>query len=70
MLTRPNLILQFVKYIENNLKNSGYSDVSIKSNIVMSLNSKRTARLIDKNIDLTKVSHKSLTHSKWILLEE
>ena len=70
MLTRPNLILQFVRYVENHLKNNGYTDISIKSDIIISMNSAPTNSLIDKNTDLTKVSDKWLTHSKWILHEE
>ena len=70
MLTRPNLILQFVRYVENHLKNNGYPDISIKSDIIISMNSAPTNSLIDKNMDLTKVSDKWLTHSKWILHEE
>ena len=35
MLTRPNLILQFVRYVDNHLKNNGYTDISIKSDIII-----------------------------------
>jgi hypothetical protein len=70
MMTRPNLILQFTKYIEHHLNNNGYSDISIKSNINMSLNGNPYNPLIDKNMDLTKVSSKWLTHSEWILNEK
>ena len=44
--------------------------ISIKSDIIISMNSAPTNSLIDKNMDLTKVSDKWLTHSKWILHEE
>ena len=70
MMTRPNLILQFTKYVEHHLNNNGYSNISIKSNINMSLNGKPYKPLIDKNMDLTKVSSKWLTHSEWILNEK
>ena len=70
MMTRPNLILQFVKYVENHLNNNGYPDVSIQANIKMSLNGKPAKLLIDKNMDLTTVSGKWLTHSEWILDEK
>ena len=70
MMTRPNLILQFTKYVEHNLNNNGYPDISIKSNINMSLNGNPTKPLIDRNMDLTKVSSKWLTHSEWILNEK
>ena len=70
MMTRPNLILQFVKYVENHLNNNGYPDVSIQANIKMSLNGKPAKLLIDKNMDLTTVSSQWLTHSEWILNEK
>ena len=53
----------------NRLKSSsenGYSDITIKSKIKMSLNGKPSKLLIDENADLTKVSSNWLKHSKGI----
>ena len=44
--------------------------MSIQANIKMSLNGKPAELLIDKNMDLTTVSGKWLTHSEWILDEK
>ena len=66
MMTRPNLILQFVKFVKTYLNDNGYPDITIKSNIKMSLNGKPANLLIDENTDLTKVSSNWLKHSKWI----
>ena len=67
MITRPDLIIQFVKFVETYLNENGYPDIGITANIKMSLNGNHPQLLLDPNKDLTKVSYPWVGHASWIL---
>ncbi|MER3328431.1 MAG: HTTM domain-containing protein, partial [Candidatus Kapaibacterium sp.] len=66
MSTQPDLILQFVKIIEKDFANKGYSYVEIYADSFVKLNGDFSKRYIDDKVDLTKKSyHDDL--DTWIL---
>lgn len=65
----PDMIWQFAQYLEKEYKKEGFEDVEIRVESFVRLNREPQVRLIDNNIDLTKVRWQSLKHSDWILTD-
>ncbi|MDQ3534754.1 MAG: HTTM domain-containing protein [Bacteroidota bacterium] len=66
MATQPDMILQFVKYLEKEFKNKGIKSPLIKVESYVSLNGSGSRPFIDSNIDLTKEKENFIA-KKWIL---
>ncbi len=67
MLTRPHMIIQFVRYLEGVLRDEGHADVEIRGRIEASLNGREYQMLIDPEVDLTEVPYPWFGHADWIL---
>jgi hypothetical protein len=71
MASRPEMILQFARYLEERARRDGYQDIEVRANIVSSLNGRPPQRLVDPAVDLTQVRRPWIGHAPWILpLEE
>lgn len=66
MSTQPDLILQFVKIIEEDYANKGITNVAIYADSFVKLNGHFSKRYIDDKVDLTKKSY-SDDLDTWIL---
>ena len=67
MSCRPDMILQFAHYIHNIwVEEKGYADISVKANVMCSLNYRKKSLLIDREIDLATIP-RDLWHDEWIL---
>ncbi|MBI3800858.1 MAG: HTTM domain-containing protein, partial [Deltaproteobacteria bacterium] len=67
MLRRPDMIIQFVRYLAGRLRSTGHKEVEIRARISVSLNGRAPQLLIDPNVDLTKVPYPWWGHAPWIL---
>ena len=67
MTSRPGLVIQFVQFLEQKMKNEGYEAVEIRARVIASLNGREFQPLIDPQSDLTKVSYPWFRHARWIL---
>lgn len=56
IVTQPDLILQLAHVIESDMQRRGHPGVAVFVDAKASLNGRRSARLIDPNVDLTKVA--------------
>lgn len=66
MSTRPDMILLFSHYLEDELRSEGYGDVQVRAVAQIALNSREPQLMIDANVDLTEVD-RSLMSASWIL---
>ena len=68
MSTRPDMIIQFVDYVEKQFKDSGQiKNPVIKVESWASLNGRPVQRFIDYSVDLTKEPYGLFDHGAWIL---
>ncbi len=63
--TQPDMILQFVRLLEELMAEEGWTDVSIRARSRVSLNGRARQVFLDPDLDLTTV-HRSLAHKPWI----
>ena len=63
---RPDMIVLFAHYLEEELRKEGHRDVEIRAEANISLNGRERQLLIDPTVDLTKIK-RSLKPSPWIL---
>lgn len=71
MASRPDMIVQFARYLEELALADGYDGVEVRAHVVSSLNGRPAQNLVDSSVDLTEVSRPWFGHAEWILpLEE
>lgn len=66
MATRPDMILQFAHYLEEEHQKNSSSDLEITVESNVTLNGRRSQPMIDPKVDLTE-QERGFTHKKWIL---
>lgn len=66
MTTRPDMIVLFAHYLEEQLRDEDDGDLEIRVLTKISLNGRDRQPLIDPTVDLTQV-HRSLAPSPWIV---
>ena len=66
VITKPDLILQFVNYLAEEKRLAGYENVEVRARVMVSLNGREPQLLIDPNVDLTK-EQASLLPARWIV---
>ena len=66
MITKPDLILQFVHHLAEEKRREGYDNVEVRARVMVSLNGRQPQLLIDPNVDLTK-EEVSLLPARWIV---
>lgn len=66
MSTRPDMIIQFVHYMEERLRKEHETEVEIRVRAFVSLNGRPRQPMIDSSVDLTK-EPRDLRHADWIL---
>ena len=66
MSSQPDLILQLAHHIRRDLDDRGLGPVEIRADSHVTLNGRRSARLIDPNVDLTTIRD-GLTRAHWVL---
>ena len=64
--TRPNLMIQFAHYIEEQFKQLGYEDVEVRAKARVSLNGRKKQLIVDPHIDLT-MHEDSIMAAEWII---
>lgn len=64
---KPDMIWQFAQYLEEHYQEMGLVDIEVRAEAYTGLNKQPMVKLIDSQIDLTKVKWQSLKHSDWIL---
>ena len=64
---KPDMIWQFAQYLDNHYQDIGVGDVEVRAVAYTRLNKQPVVRLIDDQVDLSKVRWESLKHSDWIL---
>ena len=67
MLSRPHMIVEFARYLEDSMQAEGREDVEIRAHIFASLNGRESQVLIDPEVDLTQVAYPWWGHADWIL---
>lgn len=67
MRTRPDLIVQFARHLEELERREGYADVEVRAMIEASLNGRDYQTFIDPDVDLTAVPYPWFGHADWIL---
>lgn len=63
---RPDMILQYAKFLEKTLAKETGHDISIYMSVLCSLNGRKPAEFVDTNIDLAK-EKEDFSMPKWIL---
>ncbi|WP_372635366.1 HTTM domain-containing protein [Fodinibius sp.] len=66
MSTRPDMILQFAHYLEDEYQETFSGDVEVTVESKVTLNGRRSQPIIDPTVDLTE-QERGLTHKEWIL---
>ena len=66
MATKPDLVLLFAHYLEEEKRREGYDDVEVRAHAMVSLNGRKPQLLVDPNVDLTK-EEVSLLPARWIV---
>ena len=66
MITKPELLLQFARYLEEEKRREGYGDVEVRARVLVSLNGRAPQLLVDPNLDLTR-EQASLLPANWIV---
>ncbi len=67
MTSRPDMIVQFARYLEKRFREEGHDDVEVRAHILASLNGRAPQLLIDPQVDLTEVPYPWWGHADWIL---
>jgi hypothetical protein len=66
MPSRPDMILQFVRYLAERMRQQGYPNVEIRADFIASLNGRKAQKLIDPDADLAAVPYPWWGHAEWI----
>ncbi len=66
MTSRPQMMVQFARYLEDRMRAVGYGDVEVRALIFASLNGREPQQLVDPRVDLTEVSYPWFGHADWI----
>ncbi len=66
MVSRPDMILQFIHYLVEQKRNEGYENVEVRARVMVSLNGRSPQMLIDSSADLAAQS-RTLHSMPWIL---
>jgi hypothetical protein len=66
MITKPDLILLFARYLAEEKRREGYENVEVRAHVMVSLNGRQPQLLVDPNVDLTK-EEVSLLPARWIV---
>lgn len=63
----PNTILQFAKFLGNDLKKAGYPNAVIKGVVNVSMNGRQPQPLIDSTLNLLILKHNKWDNENWVL---
>lgn len=66
MSSQPDLILQLARHIKHDLQAQGYGPLEVRAEARVALNGRRSAQLIDPNLDLSEIED-GLESASWIL---
>lgn len=66
VITKPDLILLFVRHLVEEKRREGYENVEVRARIMVSLNGRQPQLLIDPEVDLAK-EQVSLLPARWIV---
>ncbi|MEB2778977.1 HTTM domain-containing protein [Algoriphagus sp. C2-6-M1] len=66
MSTQPDMILQFVHYLEEQMGEIGFPEVEIRAEVYVTLNGSPNKLLLDPNIDLS-LENESFRPKSWVL---
>ncbi|MBX3192992.1 MAG: HTTM domain-containing protein [Labilithrix sp.] len=66
--SQPDLVLQLAHHVADDFRAKGYDDVTVSADAVVSLNGRSAARMIDPDVDLSRVED-GLGKAAWILPE-
>ena len=66
MITKPELILLFSHYLEEEKRREGYDDVEVRARVMVSLNGREPQLLVDPNVDLTR-EEIGLLPARWVV---
>ncbi|MGV7221092.1 MAG: HTTM domain-containing protein [Nitrospinales bacterium] len=67
MCRRPDMIIQFVRFMESKLKSTGIKNPIITIQSTASLNFGLPQTFIDPNVNLAKAEYSIFKHAEWIL---
>ena len=67
MNSRPHMMVEFARYLEEQLRAEGHEEVEVRGRFFASLNGRETQLLIHPQVDLTEVPYPWLGHADWIL---
>lgn len=67
MFTRPHMIVQFARWIEEQARLDGYGDIEVYAYVEASLNGRIPQPFIDPSVDLTAVAYPWFGHASWIV---
>jgi hypothetical protein len=65
--TRPHLIVQFARHLEELKRREGFADVEVRAILEASLNGRNYQTFVDPEVDLTAVPYPWFGHAEWIL---
>jgi vitamin K-dependent gamma-carboxylase len=66
MSARPDMILQFAHYLARNEPYSGPRPLEVRAEVLLSLNGREPALLVDPKVDLA-AERRTLGHASWLL---
>lgn len=66
MASRPDMILQFAHYLAKKIAFYGTKPLRVEARVVVSLNGRKPALLLDQNVDLA-AEPRTLKHVPWLL---
>ncbi|WP_246581606.1 HTTM domain-containing protein [Echinicola shivajiensis] len=66
MATQPDMILQFVQFLKQELSSQGIENPEIRAEVYVSLNGSGSKLFLDPKVDLSKIQD-SFSHKSWIL---
>jgi hypothetical protein len=66
MSAQPDLVLQLAHHVRDDYERRGLGPVEVRVDALASLNGRRSARLVDREVDLARVDD-SLSRAEWIL---
>jgi hypothetical protein len=66
MASRPDMLVQFSYELERQARTSGLGEVAVHAEVTSSLNGRTPQRLVDPNVDLTKIERSPFGGADWI----
>jgi hypothetical protein len=66
MSAQPDLVLQLAHHIADDLRRAGHRDIEVRADVLVSLNGRPPARLVDPRVDLARIED-GLSPAAWIL---